>query len=215
MKRSFISVVLLLAAAVAASGQDETSAKRSVIDVPSATAPAPQPLDINIKATETVTHQPPVEDAGLAEELQDVRWMLGTWSFRERVEGASSNDESDLGTITGRLGPGGRSIILDTSVTKGPNAGAQTHEVIVWSATDREFEIYTFDSKSVRPAIARGSLDHGTFTFMRKAESGGKTISIESRFEGISRRGYVRTTESQTEGQRSPMVVRMTARKDS
>lgn len=208
MKCTRFIAAVILAAATAATAQELTTTRAAAIADPAA---GPQPVPMNVRATLTIT--PMMETIGLVEELRDLRWAVGRWAFRQERVGAEDGEEADLGTVTGRVGPGGRSIILDALVSQGPNEGSSTHEVIVWSASERLFEIYTFDGNSP-PTVARGSFQNGSFTFKRKHQIDGKTVRTQVRYDGVTRSNYVRTSESVTEGSRSATVLRMSVRKD-
>ncbi len=212
MKCTRFIAAVILAAATAATAQELTMTR------PAATADpteGPQPVPMKVRGTVTITPRSRMmETIGLAEELRVVRWAVGRWAFRQERVGAEDGEEADLGTVMGRVGPGGRSIILDTLVSQGPNKGSSTHEVIVWSASERLFEIYTFDGNSA-PTVARGSFQNGSFTFRRKHEIHGKTVSTRVTYDGVTGSNYVRTSESVTEGSRSATVLLMSVRKDS
>ncbi|HEY0592989.1 MAG TPA: hypothetical protein VGF40_14545 [Thermoanaerobaculia bacterium] len=201
--------LVLAAASLAFAGEPPAAAapaEPEEIAIRRDAAPPPPPLDVPLPAGNAVDgnlevvvrRAPRASDPALTDALQDLRWMLGRWEFRQE---SAEGRPQDAGRVTGKAGPGGNSIILETVVTEGPAVGFAIIEVIAPARGGRGFEVYTFASDATPPTIASASFDGASLAFRRTADAEGRTtteVTFERVTERLSRRTFTPMTDERT-----------------
>lgn len=213
--RAIIASALLLIAASAATADEPVSQSASndvVVEAPSVNPPeTPMQNGTDGIARASVSYPSSEEEVVVIDGLQSLRWIAGTWRFRRS---AAEGEVEIAGTLSARPGPGGHSMIVDTTIDAGPEKGTSIHEVIV-PAADRGFVVYTFASHAERAAIGEAFFDGRTLTWRRELEIDGKPVSTEVTFERQSMRRATMVLESVTKGHRSADTLRVELMKRS
>lgn len=214
MRAIIASALLLIAASTATADEpvSQSAPNAVVFDAQSGNAPeTPLQSDTDGMARESVRYPSTEEEVVVIDGLQSLRWIAGSWRFRQS---AAEGELEITGTVTARPGPGGHSMIVDTTIAAGPDKGTSIHEVIV-PASDRGFVVYTFASNAVQAAIGEAFFDGRSLTWRRELEIDGKAVATEVTFERQSMRRATMVFESVTKGQRSAATLRVELMKRS
>lgn len=214
MRAIIVSAVLVIAASAATADEPVSQAAPNSAAFEAAsgnTLETPLENGADGIVRESVRYPSNEEEIVVIDALQSLRWIVGSWRFRQSpVEGQLEVS----GTLTARVGPGGHSMIVDTTIAGGTQKGTSIHEVIV-PAGDRGFVVYTFASDAERAAIGEAFFDGRVLTWRRELEIDGKAVSTEVTFERQSMRRATMVLESVTKGQRSAYTLRVELMKRS
>ena len=159
------------------------------------------------RGSDTAVPRPASGGETLEGPLTELSWLAGRWQFRRQTPGAGPEARPEVGRVIARPGPGGHSIILETTVIDGPGAGASAMEIIVPSPDGRGFEVHSFTSDAPIPSVATAWLDGGVLGWKRTVESEGKRVTTEVRIEKAPGERMTRIAESVVEGQKGSTLL--------
>ena len=114
-------------------------------------------------------------------EARMLRDFLGTWKTvdsYEKIEGISPGGEG-TSVITGTLGPGGYSILLNVRSTGGPMPTFRGMGIIAWSAEDKQYKEAWIDSMTPGLMLESGNKEGNDIVMHGEAKMGGKTIKVK------------------------------------
>lgn len=125
--------------------------------------------------------------------------MVGSW--RVEVELQTPNGEvSGTGEATVRLGPGGRSLVMDYRGLEGPMASFALHQIVTWNEDESEFTLIWVDSRNSGATVVNGEQHGEEFRFDRAADEGGATMFrstyADLREDSFEARSYVLSGDS-------------------
>ena len=119
--------------------------------------------------------------------LEDLKQLAGTWQVAATRHGV---DEGTAPAFTGRsvnrLGPGGRSVIVDFEATAGPFAGFAMHEIIAWDAGMGTAHLVWVDSVTPAVTMISGGVVGSEVVFIGPAGPDGALGGRESAIADLS-----------------------------
>ena len=212
---TYAVLLMLVSSTAIADEPSENSARRPAVlfESPSVGASDPGAAETvkHGSSTESVRHTSDEETVVVTEGLHSLRWLVGTWRFQQPD---GEGQAGTAGVVTTRVGPGGHSLIVETTIAAGPEKGLSIHEIIV-PASGRGFEVYIFASNADVPVITEAFFDDRTLTWSRELEVDGAHVSTEVAFERVTTRRTRLTMESVTSGRRSANTLRVDLMKRS
>lgn len=123
----------------------------------------------------------------LSEELVPLEFMMGNWKVTEILDsGPMGRSGKGAGEMVARMGPGGRSILLDYRSVEEPMAGFSMHEIFTFDPGEGVFLQVYVTNRSSGLETANGKTSDEGFVFERRVERNEQTYISRGTIQEIS-----------------------------